>query len=84
MSPVSPSRPAGASRIVHPMKRRWTMRIPNGEGGEHVVVFEAPGTGTVRVFVGGLTFEFHPRDVSKIRRVYLEAQARALQDRGRW
>lgn len=66
-------------------RRRWNLRVHDVAGGEVVLVVEVPpDDGMVRASVGGTAIVLSPEDVSRVRRVYQEAQAVALQDRGRW
>jgi hypothetical protein len=59
------------------------MRVRDADGIEHTFVIAVPkGRPEVRVFVDGRTWVLAPEEVSKIRRVYQEAQAAALQELG--
>jgi hypothetical protein len=65
------------------MRRRWTFRVRDAEGTEHTFVVAVPrGQAEVRVFVDGRVWVLNPEEVSKMRRVYQEAQAAALMERG--
>jgi hypothetical protein len=65
------------------MRRRWTVRIRDADGTEHTFIVVVPrGKPEVRVFVDGRVWVLDPEEVSKMRRIYQEAQAAALMERG--
>lgn len=62
------------------------MRARDATGRERHLIVEVPadGDGAVHASVGNVTLVFSPDEVSKLRRMFLDAQAVALEDRGRW
>lgn len=69
------------------MKRRWTLKLTDRDGTEHVMTVEVPAKsdGTVYVRAGdGRAYRLDPKTVSRMREIYADALSVALQDRGEW
>jgi hypothetical protein len=61
------------------------MRVRDGAGAERLLIIEVPaGSGEVRASLGTTAIALTPQDVSRLRDLYLQAQAVAMQDRGEW
>lgn len=61
---------------------RWAMRVSD-EGDSAMIVVESH-RGNIHIIGGSGSVTLDPRRVSRLRRVLLEAQADALQERGAW
>jgi len=59
------------------------LRIRDSDGAAHTFVVAVPrGRDEVRVFGAGRTWVLDPQEISRLRRVFQEAQAAALIERG--
>lgn len=60
------------------------MRVRDVSGAEGVLVIVASREGTVRASLGTTAIELDAVEVSRLVGMYRQAQAAALQERGRW
>jgi hypothetical protein len=70
--------------VDSPSNRRWLLAVRTPDGPAHLAVEAPTGLGAVFVAVGGRRVRLTPMEVSRLRRVLLDAQALAMQDSGQW
>lgn len=60
------------------------MRVRDGDGRDALMVIAVGPDGKVRASLGTTAIEMHPREVRRLRQLYLEAMAAAFEEGATW